>query len=386
MASVWASMPCAASTSRITPSHAASDRDDLVAEVDVARRVDEVEDVVPASRAGRSGALIVMPRSRSRSIESRYCARMSRASTAPQSSRMRSASVRLAVVDVGDDADAAEAVEVGHEGVGVHVRDGPAGGERASVPARVTAGPDSPSGCDIRIGPRPVVTTRGATHYGCRAVASHLDEDPVANIKSQIKRNKQNEKARVRNKIVRSELRTRTKTAISTATEGSENAPEALRQAIKRIDTAAAKGVIHPNQAARSQVPPDPPDQRPRRRLIFGDDCRRTDRVHFSGRLVPPRRLSRATRTSSTSSPGHAVPPPRNVRSASDKQRDRPSTALRAERLGHVQRLTGRERRALDAQHRGGVALVRDARTVEAGDSQVVALQRRHELQRVTVA
>ena len=73
----------------------------------------------------------------------------------------------------------------------------------------------------------------------------------MANIKSQIKRNKQNEKARVRNKIVRSELRTRTKTAISTATEGADNAPEALRQAIKRIDTAAAKGVIHPNQAAR---------------------------------------------------------------------------------------------------------------------------------------
>ena len=48
-------------------------------------------------------ALIVMPRSRSMSIESRYWARMSRVSTAPVSSRIRSASVDLPVVDVGDD-------------------------------------------------------------------------------------------------------------------------------------------------------------------------------------------------------------------------------------------------------------------------------------------
>ena len=57
-------------------------------------------------------ALIVMPRSRSRSIESRYCARMSRASTAPVSSRMRSRQRRLAVVDVGDDREVADAGEV----------------------------------------------------------------------------------------------------------------------------------------------------------------------------------------------------------------------------------------------------------------------------------
>ena len=55
-----------------------------------------------------------MPRSRSRSIESRYWARMSRASTAPVISSIRSASVRLAVVDVGDDRQVAEPAEVGH--------------------------------------------------------------------------------------------------------------------------------------------------------------------------------------------------------------------------------------------------------------------------------
>ena len=70
----------------------------------------------------------------------------------------------------------------------------------------------------------------------------------MANIKSQIKRNKQNEKARARNKAVKSELRTRTKSAVSSV--GTANEEAALRLAIKRIDMAAAKGVIHKNQAA----------------------------------------------------------------------------------------------------------------------------------------
>ncbi len=73
----------------------------------------------------------------------------------------------------------------------------------------------------------------------------------MANIKSQIKRNRQNEKRRVRNKTVRSELRTRTKSAVSAAETGAENAAEAERLAMKRIDKAATKGVIHKNAAAR---------------------------------------------------------------------------------------------------------------------------------------
>jgi small subunit ribosomal protein S20 len=72
----------------------------------------------------------------------------------------------------------------------------------------------------------------------------------VANIRSQIKRNRQTVKRQARNKAVRSELRTRTKTAIAAVDEGGENVEEALRLAIKRIDKAAAKGVIHKNQAA----------------------------------------------------------------------------------------------------------------------------------------
>jgi small subunit ribosomal protein S20 len=73
----------------------------------------------------------------------------------------------------------------------------------------------------------------------------------VANIKSQIKRNKQNERRRLKNKAVRAELKTRTKNALATAEAGAETATDALRLAIKRIDKAASKGVIHKNAAAR---------------------------------------------------------------------------------------------------------------------------------------
>ncbi|MEM9131714.1 MAG: 30S ribosomal protein S20 [Actinomycetota bacterium] len=73
----------------------------------------------------------------------------------------------------------------------------------------------------------------------------------MANIKSQIKRNRQNEKRRLRNRTVRSDLRTHQKSAIEAA--GTEGEDEALRQAIKRIDKAAQKGVIHKNKAARQK-------------------------------------------------------------------------------------------------------------------------------------
>lgn len=73
----------------------------------------------------------------------------------------------------------------------------------------------------------------------------------MANIKSQIKRNKQNEVARERNKAVKSEIRTRTKNAVAAA--GTDNEETALRAAVKRIDKAAAKGVIHKNQAANKK-------------------------------------------------------------------------------------------------------------------------------------
>lgn len=73
----------------------------------------------------------------------------------------------------------------------------------------------------------------------------------MANIKSQKKRILTNEKRRLRNKAVRSEMKTRVKNAVDAAQSGVEDSPAQLRLAIKRIDMAAAKGVIHKNQAAR---------------------------------------------------------------------------------------------------------------------------------------
>jgi small subunit ribosomal protein S20 len=73
----------------------------------------------------------------------------------------------------------------------------------------------------------------------------------VANIKSQIKRNKQNEKARQRNKAVKSSLRTAVRHFREAAAAGNiSETEEALRVASVKLDKAVSKGVIHRNQAA----------------------------------------------------------------------------------------------------------------------------------------
>jgi len=71
----------------------------------------------------------------------------------------------------------------------------------------------------------------------------------VANIKSQKKRNITNAKRAERNKAARSELKTRIKSAVRAA--GTEDGEATLLLAQKRLDQAAAKGIIHKNQAAR---------------------------------------------------------------------------------------------------------------------------------------
>ena len=72
----------------------------------------------------------------------------------------------------------------------------------------------------------------------------------MANIKSQIKRNRQNEVRAARNKAAKSELKTRIK-AVSNAPGTGEEAADLYRAAQKRIDMAATKGLLHPNTAAR---------------------------------------------------------------------------------------------------------------------------------------
>src|SRR3954447_13433059 len=155
-------------------------------------------------------SLMVMPRSRSSSIESRYCARMSRSSTAPVSSSRRSDNVVLpwsmwAMTAMSRRRD------------------------RSMIAADRTN-----AGCDIGF--------RG--HYPVPAVLGVDSGILVANIKSQIKRNRQNEKRHARNKAVRSELKTRMKRAINAAQSGDENATAEATLAVKRLDKAAAKGII----------------------------------------------------------------------------------------------------------------------------------------------
>jgi small subunit ribosomal protein S20 len=77
----------------------------------------------------------------------------------------------------------------------------------------------------------------------------------MANIKSQIKRNRQTERRYARNKAIRSEMKTRSKQAIAAAEAGdAEKAEELLRLAQQRFDMAVTKGALHKNTAARRKA------------------------------------------------------------------------------------------------------------------------------------
>lgn len=74
----------------------------------------------------------------------------------------------------------------------------------------------------------------------------------MANIKSAIKRNRQNEKRRLRNRVYRGKARTYVRNAFTAIESG--DAPEsevAVKEAVRALDKAAEKGVIHKNNAAR---------------------------------------------------------------------------------------------------------------------------------------
>lgn len=74
----------------------------------------------------------------------------------------------------------------------------------------------------------------------------------MANIKSQIKRNRQNEKRRLRNRIYRGSARTYVSRArVAITGENVEEAQAAVLAAVSALDKAAGKGVIHKNNAAR---------------------------------------------------------------------------------------------------------------------------------------
>jgi small subunit ribosomal protein S20 len=73
----------------------------------------------------------------------------------------------------------------------------------------------------------------------------------VANIKSQIKRNRQNDKRRLRNRVYRGTARIAVKNARTAIDSGVPESTAALASAISALDKAAEQGVIHRNNAAR---------------------------------------------------------------------------------------------------------------------------------------
>jgi len=74
----------------------------------------------------------------------------------------------------------------------------------------------------------------------------------LANIKSAIKRNRQNEKRRIHNRVYRGSARTYVRKALDLIESGDvEASREATMTAVKALDKAAQKGIIHKNNAAR---------------------------------------------------------------------------------------------------------------------------------------
>jgi len=76
---------------------------------------------------------------------------------------------------------------------------------------------------------------------------------PVANTRSAMKRIKQNEKRRLRNRAVRSSIRSAVKTARTSTNEKTPQSKEAVLDAIRLLDRAVSRGIIHRNTAARKK-------------------------------------------------------------------------------------------------------------------------------------
>jgi small subunit ribosomal protein S20 len=75
----------------------------------------------------------------------------------------------------------------------------------------------------------------------------------VANTKSALKRMRQNEKRRTRNRMVRSQVRTAVKTARAAVGERGADARSAVLAAMRALDKAVTKGIVHRNTAARKK-------------------------------------------------------------------------------------------------------------------------------------
>ena len=102
-----------------------------------------------------------------------------------------------------------------------------------------------------RVSPRPSPGSGHALYDLSDRFGERTRESNVANIKSQIKRIRTNEIARLRNKAVKSELKTHVRRVRDAVAAGDKDAAAAaLRSASTKLDKAVSKGVIHANQAA----------------------------------------------------------------------------------------------------------------------------------------
>src|SRR5712691_11302748 len=156
---------------------------------------------------------MVIPRSRSRSIRSRYCSRIWRSATAWVRSRNRSASVDLPW-------------------------------SMCATMQKLRIRDWSTAQLGYAVGDLP--PAKG------RAGSALVDSAAVANIKSQIKRNRQNKVREVRNKSVRTALKTEAKKVRTAASSGDGEVIQAeYRRASRSLDKAVAKGVLHKRTAAR---------------------------------------------------------------------------------------------------------------------------------------
>ncbi len=226
----------------------------LVAEVDVTRGVDEVQDVVlePDPHVlGLDGDATLTLEIHGVEILLAHEARVDGMGQLENPVGQG----RLAVVDVADNGEIADEVGAEHGTRSVPAQPPPSGARRSPDPVLLGSRPwwcpvvpPVRAGFSGRPGARSFHLDRQrAVHSGARSGAAN---NHMANIRSQIKRNRQNERRRLSNKSVRSEIRTRTKTAVSALDAGADHAAEATRAAVRRIDKAAAQGVIHKNQAA----------------------------------------------------------------------------------------------------------------------------------------
>ena len=205
----------------------------------------------------------------------------------------------------------------------------------------------------------------------------------MANIRSQIKRNRQNERRRVRNKSVRSEIRTRTKTAVTALDAGAEDAAEATPRRGEANRQGCRPG-RHPQEpGGQSQVPPHAPGQHLGRGLRPQDLRRRR-----TGHRRPRRRFPRRTQPAETTHEHlehrlrwKAAASP-DVEVGLGQQRHRPADPGRAQTATLLECLARRIRAAHPQSGRGLVGRG-DAGPVEAQHGLVVAMQDRQDLQGV---